>query len=403
LPPYSRAVRAGRPFVHNPRMTRLLFVVSEDWYFWSHRLSLARAALAAGFEVGLATRAGKYADAVAAEGIRLIPLSFLNRGSKNPLREAAALSELVDAYRDFKPTIAHHVAIKPVLYGTLAARATRVPVVVNALGGLGYAFLSQTRTARLMRPFIFAAMRFALDAPRAALIVQNSEDARTLLANRLVRNERLVLIRGSGVDTDIYRPTPEPDCEPVVVLPARMLWDKGVGEFAAAARILRGRGVRARFVLVGQPDRHNPRAVPRSQLEAWAREGVVEWWGLKHDMAEVYAKAHIVCLPTYYEGLPKALLEAAACGKPIVATDIPGCREIARPGVNALLAPVRDAQSLAAALERLIADPALRHELGAAGRRIAEQEFTHQAVADQTLGLYARLLAPVGAPATVPL
>ena len=375
-------------------MDRLLFVVAEDWYFWSHRLSLARAAIDAGYEVGLATRFGQHANAIERLGIRLVPLASLSRSSANPLREAAAVSELCAVYRAFDPTIVHNVAIKPVIYGSLAARITRVPIVVNALGGLGFAFLSQTRAARLLRPFVFAALRLALNSPRGALIVQNADDARTLLDNRLVPNDKLIVIRGSGVDTERFRPTPEPDAVPLVVLPARMLWDKGVGEFAAAARILRGRGVRARFALVGQPDRHNPRAVPRGQLQAWAREGVIEWWGLQQDMPGVFAKAHVVCLPTYYEGLPKALLEAAACGRPIVATDIPGCREIARPGVNALLAPVRDAQSLAAALERLIVDAALRLEFGAAGRRIVEQEFTQQAVADQTLALYARLALP---------
>jgi glycosyltransferase involved in cell wall biosynthesis len=375
-------------------MHRLLFVVSEDWYFWSHRLSLARAARAAGYEVALATRSSRYAQAIESEGIRLIPLAHLNRGSTNPAREILALAELVRAYRWYRPFIVHHVAIKPVIYGAMAARITRVPIVVNALGGLGYTFLSQTVAARLLRPFVFSALRFGLNSPRGALIVQNSDDARTILDSRLVADQRLTVIRGSGVDIEIFKPTPESGRVPIVVLPARMLWDKGVGEFAAAARILRGRGVRARFALVGQPDRHNPRAVPRSQLEAWAREGVVEWWGLRQDMPEVFAAAHIVCLPTYYEGLPKALLEAAACARPIVATDIPGCREIARAGVNALLAPVRDAQSLAAALERLILDPALRQELGAAGRRIVEHEFTQQAVADQTLALYGRLATP---------
>jgi glycosyltransferase involved in cell wall biosynthesis len=376
-------------------MDRLLFVVSEDWYFWSHRLSLARAALAAGYEVALATRVSRYAQSIENEGIRLIPLAHLNRGSTNPVREALALTELVRAYRSFRPFIVHHVAIKPVIYGAVAARLTGVPIVVNALGGLGYTFLSRTAAAKVLRPFVFAALRFSQGSRRGSLIVQNGEDARTLLAARLVTDERLTVIRGSGVDTEVFCPSPEPlNRVPLIVLPARMLWDKGVAEFAAAARILRGRGVRARFALVGQPDRHNPRAVPRSQLEAWAREGVVEWWGLRQDMPEIFASANIVCLPTYYEGLPKALLEAAACGRPIVATDIPGCREIARAGVNALLAPVGDAQSLAAARERRVVDPLLRQDLGAAGRRIVEQEFTQQAVADQTLALYARLAAP---------
>ncbi|SPE20753.1 Glycosyl transferase, group 1 family protein (fragment) [Burkholderiales bacterium] len=186
--------------------------------------------------------------------------------------------------------------------------------------------------------------------------------------------------------------TPEPDGPPIVVLPARMLWDKGVGEFVESARILRAAGVQARFVLVGQPDRQNPHSVTRSQIEAWVREGAVEWWGLRLDMPAVLSHSTVVCLPSYHEGLPKVLLEAAACARPLVATDIPGCREIARSGQNALLVPVGDAKSLADAIRALLADPQMRRDYGAAGRRTVEQQFTDQMVAEQTLGLYARLL-----------
>jgi glycosyltransferase involved in cell wall biosynthesis len=372
-------------------MNRLLLFIAEDWYFWSHRLSLARAARAAGYEVALVTRVGRFGPAIEQEGIRLYPLARFARSSANPLRELATLIELIGVYRDFRPSIAHHVALKPVIYGSLAARLTGVPTVVNALGGLGFVFASPSRTASLLRPFVFRAMRFTLNRRHGCVIVQNATDSQTLIDRSIVSDDHIVIIRGSGVDTARFAPAPEPSGTPVVVLAARMLWDKGVGEFVSAARRLRAAGVQARFALVGTPDRHNPVAVPRAQLHEWVNEGVIEWWGLRDDMPAVLSQAQIVCLPSYHEGLPKVLLEAAACARPIVATDIAGCREIAREGVNARLVPLRDDAALADAIGALLADPQLRRDYGAAGRRIVETEFTQEGVAAQTLALYDRL------------
>jgi len=372
-------------------MKRLLFLISEDWYFWSHRLSLARAAVAAGYEVALATRLSRYREAIEQHKIRVFPLEWFERASTMPGRELATMVELLRIYREFRPDIAHHVALKPVIYGTLAARLTGVATVVNALAGLGFVFQSKSRTARVLRPFVVGAMRFTLNAPNGCVIVQNNADRDALIDLRLAAADRIEIIRGSGVDLSQFAATPEPQGEPIVLLPARMLWDKGVREFVEAARILRGGGVAARFVLVGQPDRQNPHSVSRSQLQAWVHEGVVEWWGLRLDMPAVLAHSAVVCLPSYHEGLPKVLLEAAACARPIVATDIPGCREIAHAGQNALLVPVGEAQPLADAVRTLLADPQLRRDYGVCGRRIVEQQFTDQMVAEQTLALYGRL------------
>jgi len=370
---------------------RLLFLISEDWYFWSHRLSLARAAVAAGYEVALATRVSRYQAAIEQEGIRVFPLQWFERASTMPGRELATIVELLRIYRTFRPDIAHHVALKPVIYGALVARLTGVPAIVSALAGLGFVFQSKSRTARILRPLVASAMRFTLNPRKGCVIVQNEADRRALIEQGLAAQERIEIIRGSGVDLAQFVATPEPEGLPIVVLPARMLWDKGVGEFVEAARILRAGGVRARFVLVGQPDRQNPHSVARSQLQAWVHEGAVEWWGLRLDMPAVLSHSSVVCLPSYHEGLPKVLLEAAACARPIVATDIPGCREIAHPGENALLVPVGQAQALADAIQALLADPQLRRDYGAAGRRIVEQQFTDQMVAQQTLTLYGRL------------
>ena len=380
-------------------MKRLLFLISEDWYFWSHRLSLARAAVAAGYEVALATRLSRYREAIEQHKIHVFPLQWFERASTMPGRELATMMELLRIYREFRPDIAHHVALKPVIYGTLAARLTGVATVVNALAGLGFVFQSKSRTARVLRPFVMGAMRFTLNAPNGCVIVQNNADRDSLIDLRLATADRIEIVRGSGVDLSQFVATPEPQEEPIVLLAARMLWDKGVREFVEAARILRASAVAARFVLVGQPDRQNPHSVARSQLEAWVHEGVVEWWGLRLDMPAVLARSALVCLPSYHEGLPKVLLEAAACARPIVATDIPGCREIAHPGQNALLVPVGEAQALADAIRTLLADPQMRRDYGACGRRIVEQQFTDQMVAEQTLALYGRLLRPLTAAA----
>ncbi len=370
-------------------MAKLLFLVTEDWYFCSHRLPLARAAKAAGFEVVVATRVNqeRHAAAIAAEGFRLVPLG-LRRGGQNPLHELAAIGEIARIYRREKPDIAHHVALKPVLYGSLAARLAGVPAVVNALAGMGFIFASETRKARLLRPFVARAFRLLLNAGRSVLILQNPDDSQMLVEQGVVEPGRVRLIRGSGVDIRRFAPTPDPEGVPLVILPSRLLWDKGVGEFVEAARLLRQQGVQARFALVGDSDPENSAAIDDAQLAAWAASGVVEWWGRRDDMPEVLAQANIVCLPSYREGLPKVLLEAAACARALVATDVPGCREIVIDGYNGLLAPMRDAAGLAAAIHRLVEDARLRHELGQRGRTLVEAELSEEKVVAQTLAIY---------------
>jgi len=232
----------------------------------------------------------------------------------------------------------------------------------------------------------------ALNHPRSRTIFQNPDDREDFIKMGIAREGVTVLIRGSGVDCTAFPPVPEPEGVPVVALPGRMLWDKGVREFVAAARTLRSAGRVARFVLIGAPDQGNREAIPVAQLDAWAREGLVEWWGHRRDMAAVLAGATIVVLPTYGEGLPKVLLEAASVGRAVVATDVRGCREVVRPGVNGLLVPARDSQALAQAIERLLIGKELRTRFGEAGRRLAETEFAEPVVVKQTLAVYRELL-----------
>lgn len=365
-------------------MKRLLFLVTEDWYFCSHRLPIARAAKGAGYDVHVACRVQAHAARIEQAGIRLHALQALSRSSRHPVREARALAEITRLYRALRPHLVHHVALKPVIYGSIAARRAGVPAVVNAMAGLGYVFSSQDLKARIARPLVGAALRALIEGPRARVIVQNRDDAEHLG----LRNP--VLIPGSGVDLDAFAPSPEPDGVPVVALPARMLRDKGVVEFVEAARRLKRAGIAARFALVGAPDEANPACIPESQLRAWHAEGAVEWWGWRDDMAAVFRESMVVCLPSWREGLPKALIEAAAAARPIVTCDVPGCRDVVADGENGLLVPPRDPQALAVALGKLVQDARLRRAMGEAGRRRAER-FSTGRVVEQTLRLYAEI------------
>lgn len=370
---------------------KLLFLVTEDWYFCSHRLPLACAARDAGFDVAVATRVTAHGERIRSAGLRLIPIT-LRRSSRNPWNELQAIREIAAIYRGEKPDIVHHVALKPVLYGSLAAKIAGVPHTVNALAGMGYVFTSQNASARLLRPWIILAFRFLLRNSR--VILQNPDDRDTLVSAGILNENQAVLIRGSGVDTDAFRYTPEPDTgTPLIVLPARMLWDKGVGEFIAAAEMLRKEGIVASFVLAGERDADNPAAISLEQLQQWHATGTVTWLGKQEDMPALLALSHIVCLPSYREGLPKALLEAASSGRAIVATDVPGCREAVRHGENGLLVPPRDSTALANALRRLIEDAALRRRFGEYGRAMAEREFSIGQVSAETLALYRGLLS----------
>lgn len=377
----------------NPsKAKKILFVVNDAPYFISHRLALACEARDAGYEVHVATPDSPAATTIQKHGLQFHPI-FLHRSSRRIWKELRSIQSLVRLYRRLQPDLVHHVTIKPVIYGGIAARLSKIPAVVNAVPGLGHVFLQKGFRAYVLRAMVKRAYQFALWHPNTKVIFQNPDDLALLLRARLVTVSDSVLIRGAGVDMNVFTPHPPQEGVPVVILAARMLWAKGVGEFVDAARQLRQQKVEARFILAGESDPGNPGAVPVWQLEQWHDSGTIEWWGGCDDMPRVFAESHVVCLPSYYpEGVPKVLIEAAASGLPIVTTDMPGCREVVRHEENGLLVPARDPVALAAAMRRLILSPALRQFLGERGREIAVAEFAQDKVIAATLAIYSELL-----------
>jgi glycosyltransferase involved in cell wall biosynthesis len=369
---------------------RLLYVFNDAAFFVSHRLPVALGARDAGYEVHVATPPGAAEVALAEEGLEHHPIPLDRRGS-DPRHELGTLASLARLYRRLRPRLIEHATIKPVLYGGIVARFSGIPAVVSWMTGLGYVFISRGRRASLARAGIEAGYRLALRHRRARVIFENPDDRGLFVSRGLVYGDQTRLIRGAGVDMTVFRPRPEPVGIPTAVLASRMLRDKGVVEFVEAARMLRARGRAARFVLVGGTDPGNPAAVPEATLRQWADSGVVEWVGQREDMPAVIAGANVVCLPSYREGLPKVLVEAAAAGRAIVTTDVPGCREVVRPEENGLLVPPREAAPLATALERLLGDARLRSRMGARGREIAEAEFAVERVVGDTIRLYREL------------
>jgi glycosyltransferase involved in cell wall biosynthesis len=284
--------------------------------------------------------------------------------------------------------LVHHLRLKPVMYGSIAARLAGVPAVINLLTGLGHLFTGNSPKARVLRNVVEQGCKVGFGHRNQRVIFQNPDDQDLFVSRRIADTQDCRLIRGSGVDISLFRPQPEVPGTPIVVLPARMLWDKGIGEYVVAARLLRDKGAAARLVLVGGSDRGNPTAIPVEQLQQWNGSGVVEWWGHQTDMQSVFAKSHIVCLPSYREGVPKALLEAAATGRTIVATDVPGCREVVRHGENGLLVPPHQPAPLAAALGYLIRDSAARLRMGRASRALAVSDFSLGRIISETLAVY---------------
>jgi len=371
---------------------KLLYVVNIPRFFLSHRMPLALAARQSGYDVQVATslQDSDSVGRILERDLRLHPIPLSQHGL-NPLAELRTINALVRLYSTLKPDLIHHISIKPVLYGGIAARLTRQRAIIHAMSGLGYVFVSDELRASLLRQVTRPLFRAVTASADNRMIFQNADDRQFFLKHGMISSEKTLLIPGSGVDENVFTPEAEAlDELPVVLFAGRLLWQKGIGEFVEVARRLRGR---ARFRVVGYEEATSPLNVPAMRLRAWADEGLIEWLGKRDDMPQVYAESNIVCLPsTYGEGVPKVLIEAAACGRACVTTDTPGCREIVRQGENGFTVPPGDIDALAAAVERLIGDPALRQDMGAKGRQIVLEDFTLRQVIEKTLELYKALL-----------
>ena len=395
-PPAAEAEIAGAPprFRGGGNGLKIVLFANTEWYLYNFRRSLALALREAGFEVLLISPLGPYGEKLRALGLQWQPVPMVRR-SLNPLRELHLLWHLWRLFRRERPALVHGFTIKCAVYGALAARLAGVPARVNAVAGMGYVFSSHDLKARLLRPVVRALLRLTLGGAHARLILQNPDDVALFEQAGLVDGANVRLIPGSGVDCDRFVPRealPGGVRPARILLAARLLWDKGIAEFVAAARVLRAQGRAVHFLLAGDPDPGNPAAVPEGTVRGWGEEGVIEWLGHVDDMPALYASVDMVVLPSYREGLPKGLIEAAACALPLVTTDVPGCREVVSDGVDGLRVPERDADALARAIARLLDDPELAARLGRAARAKALECFDERLVVARTIAVYRELL-----------
>lgn len=363
---------------------RLLLVISQSDYFWSHRATLARYARRAGFEVHVATRPVGDLRSFTRIGLPVHAIR-LPRGMRAPWRQFTAVGELASLYRRLRPDVVHHLSVQAIVLGGLASRVARPPCVIHGFTGLG-ALATHSQTTPRNR-LTWSLLRLAHGC-RHFSVFQNPDDLADCVRRRVVPLERTALIRSSGVDVRRFTPEP-PSPEPIVLLAGRLIWPKGMAQFVEASRLLRRRCPEARFVVVGEPDPLSSQSCSVEWLQQQVRSGLIEWWGRRDDMCDVYGRASIVVAPTWYgEGVPKVLLEAAACGRPLVATRVRGCREIVVPGRTGFLVAPQRVEQLADAIERLLRNDELREQMGRRARALAVSRFDDRRIARQTVDLY---------------
>ena len=375
---------------------KVLMFANTEWYLFNFRLPLAKHLREQGVEVIMVSPIGPYGKKIETEGFRWIAVPMLRR-SLNPITEIGLLWRLFKIYRDEKPDLAHHFTIKCVVYGGLVASAAGTHGVVSAVTGLGYVFIGNDFKAKILRPIVRQLLRFVIAGRNRRLILQNPDDRQIFLKAGLIKNEHIRLIAGSGVDTQRFQPSTKhvllaQSCARVVFA-ARLLWDKGVSEFMEAAQQLYSQGIKAEFVIAGDPDPGNPASIPEETLIKWGELPFITMLGHVTDMAALLESADIMVLPSYREGLPRSLIEAAAAGLPIVTTDVPGCRETVENGVNGYLTPVRDSSALAVALKKILENPVLAKQMGVAGRAKALAEFDERLVFTKTEAVYSELMS----------
>ena len=360
---------------------KVLFVITEDWALISHRLHLVEAAIGAGYEVALATRFSKHRKKLEDRGIKIFEW-YLHRGSLNPVKEIRAIFSLCKILWQFKPNIIHAVAQKPVIYVGLARKVFYKASFVGTLGGVGFIFTSKSLKAALLKPLLKLLLKSALVGEKTRLILQNKDNF------KIIEKKYIRIIKGAGVETKKFLPSKIPSGIPIVILPGRMLWDKGVGEFVRVANRIKNKNINVKFILVGDIDLDNPESIKQMQIDKWVSSGIIEQWGRSDKMEEVYKKCSIVCLPSYNEGLPKVLLEAGSCARPVVTFDVPGCREVVKQNVNGFLVEFGNEKVLETALLKLIKNKNLCEKMGKSGREIVLKEFSSIIVNAQTFSVW---------------
>ena len=365
----------------------LVYVITEDWFFASHFLDRAKAAVGGGYKVSVITRCRETAREFRQYGLAPINIEFSRRGL-NPITELITIFRLRAILKRIKPDIVHNVALKPVVLGSLAAQFAGVRNIVNAPVGMGYVFTSEENKARILRPIVKALIRYSLGRQARRVIIENNDDFNNLVAGGFAKNDSIALIKGAGVDTEKFDYKPEPDGQVRVIMVSRLLRDKGVQEFTDAAKLVKARESTVQFVLVGDVDDGNPTSLTAEQLTELRKSRDVTWLGARTDISDLLAASHVACLPSYREGLPKSLIEAASAGRPILTTDVPGCREVVTHMVNGLLVQPRDVTALASAIEKLVNDPKLRQSMGKENRHKAESEYANEIIIAQTHGVY---------------
>lgn len=366
---------------------RLIYIVSEDWVFVSHRLTLAKQAIKDGYDVTAITNISNHKDVLLSAGLKVFNINFC-RSFKRPFSDVHSIYQLIKLFRLLKPGVIHNVGLKISLISSIAAFIARVPVAINAYTGLGYVFSSNDMLARVIRLLLNSPLKYLNHRASTWVVFQNEDDEALFENSNLINKERTLLIKGSGVDVNEFPFSDELPGQLKVMLASRLLWDKGVGEFIEASRQLKISYPEVTFVLVGDVDEQNPLSLTKGIIDSWVNEGFIEWWGHKQNMPEVLKLAHIVALPSYREGLPKVLLEAASIGRALVATDAPGCREIVRDGVNGFLVQAKESKCLAEAIEKLILNKELRTQMGLKSREIIETELSSEIINKQFIELY---------------
>jgi len=373
-------------------MTKLHFVVNEDWAFISHFFERAVAAQSAGYSVGISAHCGEKQAMLESAGFTLYPHN-ISRSGTNPLVEIRNLFAMVKVFRTSKPDIIHLIALKPIVIGAIAARIYGKAQVVCAPIGMGYLFSSTDRKARFLQPIIRLVLRRILNLRNTQVIIENDEDCQSLVSGKFVKKSNIQTIKGAGVDLSLYKSTPENLDTKIVTMFARVLRDKGILDFVEAANIVHTQFPNAVFQLVGDCDPGNPTSFSEDEVRSWETAGSIKWLGYRTNVPELLATSNIVCLPSYREGLPKTLIEACAAQRAIVATDVTGCREVVSHGSNGLLVPVRNSQKLADAISQLLRDPVQRATFAKNGRARAETEFASPIVIEQTLAVYKKVLS----------